>query len=359
MLKKPTKIRAALWREIKILISLSDQKRPLPMLLVAALAVGLPAFIGVWLNHFSAAILACMGGLVILYMRQTTIEQRVVRLAFCSFGLTVSFSLGMLSSFNPYLSAFTLGLTVFLATLVCRYYAVPPPGSFFFILVACIARTLPFDLTLAAARTGTLLFGCIGACALAVLYSLLQRYVSKNKIPSVIETQDHHIVALTLEASVIAVFVAGGYLFALSINLNNPYWVPISTAAVMQGATFRAVWHRNVHRIVGTVLGMGLVWFIFRYPLNPWMLAALITLLSFCIEVLVTRNYGLAVMFVTPLTVIFADAAAASMDVETLIKARLVDIILGSCIGYVGGWVMYHRHLFRRLERMVSNRAEH
>ena len=79
-------------------------------------------------------------------------------------------------------------------------------------------------------------------------------------------------------------------------------------------------------------------------------------MLSFLIEVLVTRNYGLAVIFITPLTVIFADSALAVADTNSLIFTRLIDIMLGSLIGYVGGWVIYHPRLFYRLERWLESR---
>lgn len=151
-------------------------------------------------------------------------------------------------------------------------------------------------------------------------------------------------------------FVGGGYLFALLIQLDSPYWVPISTAAIMQGATFRAVWHRNVHRIFGTLIGMGLAWVIFSYSPNAWVLAGTIMLCTFLIEALVTRNYGLAVIFITPMTIIMAEFTAASDNIHHLMQARLIDIFLGSCIGYLGGWVIHQTQLFQKLELWLIKR---
>jgi uncharacterized membrane protein YccC len=131
--------------------------------------------------------------------------------------------------------------------------------------------------------------------------------------------------------------------------LHNPYWVPVSCAAVMQGATFRAVRQRNVHRIIGTIPGMAIAWLILDQDLAAWQLALVITGLSFAIEALVTRNYGLAVMFITPLTLLFADASSA-LDTEKLITIRLANIVLGSMLGYLGGWVIYQRQWFLKLE---------
>ncbi len=196
----------------------------------------------------------------------------------------------------------------------------------------------------------------MSATLLALCYSIVRVKLGKQNVDTPVERQDDRIVAIILEASVIGVFVGGGYLLALLMNLENPYWVPISTAAVLQGATFRAVWHRNVHRIVGTFIGMGLAWIIFSMSPGVWALAVLIGLLSFAIEMLVTRNYGLAVIFITPLTVIFADASLAAQAPEALILTRLVDIVIGSMIGYVGGWVIHHPKLFQSIEQFLVKR---
>jgi uncharacterized membrane protein YccC len=124
----------------------------------------------------------------------------------------------------------------------------------------------------------------------------------------------------------------------------------------MQGASFRAVWQRNVHRVIGTLIGMGLAWLILSLSPGVWALALIITALSFIIETLVTRNYGLAVIFITPLTVIFADSTTAIGASDTLIQSRLVDIVLGSSFGFVGGWVIHHPRLFRALEARMKPR---
>jgi uncharacterized membrane protein YccC len=342
-----------LWPRLRPLIELSEKRRPLGFLLVAALAVGLPVLMGAALDRFSLSILASMGGLVILYMQQTALSHRLTTLAVCSFGFMFSFSFGALTSFNPFLSALTLGLTVFVVTVVCRFYRLPPPGSFFFILVACLARTLPFEIELVAERLGILLLGCMGATLLGLLYTLLQGLRQQQCTVTVPPPMGDGLLrergALMLEAGVIALFIGGGYLLAMLVGLDNPYWVPVSTAAIMQGVSFRAVWHRNVHRIVGTVIGMGLVWLLFSFSPSPWVLAGLIMLLSFVIETLITRNYGLAVIFITPLTVIFADASLAIGDTQALVMARLVDIVFGSIIGCLGGWLLNHPRWFQSI----------
>lgn len=342
-------------KRLRPLLALNQTTRPWHIPLLASLCVGLPALIGAYFGRFDLGILGCVGALVILYMPRTSIAYRMVTLVVCSFGFSACFTLGIATSFNPYLSAGVLGSTAMLVTVICRFYRLPPPGSFFFIMVASLACTLPFDLALVPVRVGVVALGGMLSCLLAFFYSLY----AVRKMPTLSDAPpiDRHIDAIVLESLVTGSFVGGSFLLAQLMELNNPYWVPISCAAIMQGATFTLVWQRKIHRIAGTAIGMGLAWVIFSLPFSPWQLGLVIVVLNFIIEFLVVRNYGLAVIFITPLTVIFADATT-QIPPETLVLVRLFDIILGSFIGFIGGWVLHHPRTFSYVESRIKKRRD-
>jgi uncharacterized membrane protein YccC len=193
----------------------------------------------------------------------------------------------------------------------------------------------------------------MGASTLALAYSLIQLLSGHTGGVHPAEPTEPRVVAILLESATIAVFIAASYLLALGLGFDRPYWAPISCAAILQGATFRAVWHRKVHRIVGTVIGMVLTWALFSLNPGPWTLALLIVVLSFLIELLVIRNYGFAVIFITPLTIILAEATSASLDIDWVILLRMIDVVLGSTVGYLGGWLLHQQHLYDRLERRL------
>lgn len=68
--------------------------------------------------------------------------------------------------------------------------------------------------------------------------------------------------------------------------------------------------------------------------------------LQFIIEMLVVRHYGLAVIFITRLTLFMAEAGSAmTVDANTLISIRFVDILLGSVIGAIAGWFLHNEQL--------------
>ncbi|WP_339673672.1 FUSC family protein [Dasania marina] len=344
--------------KIRPLLSLSDHKRPWGAHVTVALAVGLPVIIAAWFDNFVIGSAASIGGLASLYLRQTPLSHRMITMALVSFGFCASFTLSLLAGFNPWTIVAALGFVAFWATFISRYFAVPPPGSFFFITVACIASAIPFDLSLLPQRAGLLLFGCMGASVLTLSYSLLQLLSGHTGGIHPAEPTEPRVVAILLESATIAVFIAASYLLALWLGFDKPYWAPISCAAILQGASFRAIRHRNIHRIMGTAIGMGLTWGLFSLSPGPWTLALSIIVLIFIIEQLVTRNYGFAVIFITPLTIILAEAESASLHINQLVLQRMTDVILGCSVGYVGGWVLYHQKAYRRLEQHLLHLFE-
>ena len=59
--------------------------------------------------------------------------------------------------------------------------------------------------------------------------------------------------------------------------------------------------------------------------------------LAFVIENAVVRHYGLAVTFITPLTILLAEASTlAHGSPNALIEARFFDTVLGCLIGLAG-----------------------
>ena len=69
---------------------------------------------------------------------------------------------------------------------------------------------------------------------------------------------------------------------------------------------------------------------------------------------LITRNYGLAVIFITGLTLLLAEfgSSLAGRPAE-LVTARFTDIVLGSLVGAVGGYFVYHQKIKDKLERQL------
>ena len=71
--------------------------------------------------------------------------------------------------------------------------------------------------------------------------------------------------------------------------------------------------------------------------------------LTFIIESIIVRHYALAAVFITPLTILLAEAAVLGQgSAAALIGARFVDTVLGCLVGLAGG-VCLHSPRFRKV----------
>lgn len=352
-------LQSVLRREMRHLLSINPSDRRWPMPFCAALATGLPLFVGAWFNHLDYGLVSSLGGLVFLYTPNTPLSHRMVALMASAFGLCACYALGLMCHFLPALLVPVLSCIAILVTMICRFYVLGPPGSLFFIMAAAIGAYTPINLLQLPLSVGLLAMGALLACLIAFFYSLyvLRRQPAEPAAPLPPASFDFVI----FDAVIIGVFVGISLALAQLLQLERAYWVPVSCLAVIQGATLRAVWTRQVHRIVGTALGLLVAWGLLKLPLDPWRIALLMTSLAFVIETLVVRHYGLAAIFITPLTILLAEAASLGQgSPDALLLARLFDTVLGAMVGLIGGACL-HSPSFRRvvgdlLKRLAPSR---
>jgi hypothetical protein len=330
-------------QNFKQLFVFNKSARPWHMPLISALCVGVPVLIGAIFYRPQYGVLSGLGGMVFLYMPQTDITARMIRLGLCTLGFCLCFLIGAIGSYNIYTSSATLCLSSIIISLICRYYLFTAPGSFFFILIVAIAGTSAYNLSLIPLQVELVAVGGIFSCLIAFIYSLFTIDNSAISIP--LERNRVLFQTAAMEALIIGFFVGSAFVFAQVMKFDNPYWVPISCAAIMQGSTFVAVWQRKIHRLLGTVIGLSLTWIIFSLSPTAIEVAFIIFALNFMVELFIVRNYALAVVFITPLTMLFAESTSIGNSSELLIMARLTDIIVGSTFGLAGGWLLRYTRL--------------
>ncbi|MDN3233177.1 FUSC family protein [Priestia megaterium] len=152
----------------------------------------------------------------------------------------------------------------------------------------------------------------------------------------------------------LAVMVFVSTFFAYKIGLQNPYWVPVSCAAILSGINSSAIFYRAVHRSVGTILGLFVTSGIYIWDPNKWEVVLLFVLLFFIIESFVAKNYGIAVIFMTPLTILIAETGNRLLPVQQLLQYRLFDIVLGSLFGFVGSLVWWQKPSLKQLYDLLE-----
>ncbi|WP_226026229.1 FUSC family protein [Streptomyces hyderabadensis] len=144
---------------------------------------------------------------------------------------------------------------------------------------------------------------------------------------------------------------AGG--LAVLLGLQHGYWAAISAAAVLHSVNLRTTAQRALQRTIGTVLGVLLALAILAMHPTPVVLAAVVVLMEFLLEYIVVRNYGLGVVFITPIALLLSDLAEPAPAGE-LVSHRLLGSLLGIVVGLLCATVVVHDHAALRTERALA-----
>ncbi|MCI3986938.1 FUSC family protein [Bacillus vallismortis] len=144
-------------------------------------------------------------------------------------------------------------------------------------------------------------------------------------------------------------------LFALAFGFARSYWIPLSAAAVMLGATVVLTLHRAIQRSIGTVIGVGLAGAILFIEPGGIYIAFCIAALQFLLEMMIVRNYALAVPFLTANALVITESMHGGADVGYFMIARLTDVAVGSIIGLLGTILLWRRFSTKRLPELMRD----
>lgn len=341
------KWQALLREELRQLTIVQASDRVWQMPVAAALASGLPLLVGAYFNRMDYGLVSSLGGLVFLYLPGTPLYHRMVLLMACAFGMIACYALGMMSHFFPPIMMPVLVFTSILVTMVCRFYALGPPGSLFFIMAASIGAYSPVPVLELPLKVGLITMGCLLACLIGFVYSvyILRLHAPKPVAPLPPPTFDF----VVFDSVVIGAFVGISLAVAQALQVERAYWVPVSCLAVIQGASLRAVWTKQLHRVLGTSLGLLVAWGLLLLPLNTWSISLTMMALTLIVESTVVRHYAFAAAFITPLTILLAEAATLGQSSPAvLVQARFFDTVLGCLVGLIGG-ICLHSPRFREV----------
>jgi uncharacterized membrane protein YccC len=345
------KAAALLQHEWAQLTTLQRSDRPLEHPLFAALASGLPVAAGVWTGHMDWGLVGSLGGMVFLYTPETPMYHRMVLLMACAFGMAASYALGLASHFLPWGVGRVLALTLIatLATMLSRFYRIGPVSGLFFVMAAAIAAYAHIEPVRIPFYVGLVFLGALVATLLAFIYSAWRLW--GREAPPVEPPAPAIFEVVVLDSVIIGVCVGLAQAVAEALGLERPYWASVACLVVVQGATFRAVWSKQLQRVLGTAAGL-----LLALPFGPWGRCLLMMGLTVVIETLVVRHYAIGTAFITPLSIFLVEAAQAHPEAGPLVQARFFDTVLGSIIGMLGGAAIHHagsraviRHALKRL----------
>ena len=131
---------------------------------------------------------------------------------------------------------------------------------------------------------------------------------------------------------------------AAPLGLPRAYWVVLTVVVILQnGHTVRLSALRGVHRVLGTFVGLGLFALIALLGPEGVVLAVVLMALQFVVEMVVVRNYGLALIFITPLAMLISTQGG---HVEQIVGDRVLDTLIGTAIALA---VLFASVLLRRV----------
>jgi Fusaric acid resistance protein-like len=349
--------------DIRDLLTFRESPVRWPIAVGAGLAIGVPIAILTLLGQPQLGLIASTGGFTALYLSNRSRRERAVLLPVIALGLVVAAAIGAVVSWSIVLSLVTLLVLTVVGSIILLGFGAGPPGGLFFMLVAgaSIRLTAPPKLD-GVGLSGGLVVGMVAVGAaiayLIVITPLLVPSVRHRDLDAHRNRQrfrfdlsgDTRVIIIRLAiASAIAVAVSS------PLGVHRTYWVLLTVIAILQnGRRLRLTALRGIHRVVGTIIGLGLFALVLLWgPKGLW-LALLLAALQFIVELVVIRNYGLALIFITPLALTIASQGDPG-DIGTVVATRVVDTLLGAAIAML---VLLGALLLRRYMPGTYKRTE-
>jgi uncharacterized membrane protein YccC len=140
---------------------------------------------------------------------------------------------------------------------------------------------------------------------------------------------------------------------SLALGIGRPYWALVTAASLCQ-ANVTLTWSRAVQRVVGNLVGV--LAFAAIVPLAHLHQAALVLTclaLNFGAEALISRNYWLGSVCVTPMALLITEFARYQ-DAGELITERVVDTLVGALVGFAAAVAVTNRRAGDRLGRALT-----
>ncbi|GAB7102317.1 FUSC family protein [Streptomyces phaeofaciens JCM 4814] len=140
---------------------------------------------------------------------------------------------------------------------------------------------------------------------------------------------------------------------SLALGVGRPYWAVVTAASLYQ-ANVTLTWNRAVQRVVGNLAGV--LAFAALVPLahvHPAALVLVCLALNFGAEALISRNYWLGSVCVTPMALLVTEFAQYQ-DSGRLITERVADTLVGAAVGFVAAVAVTNRRAGDRLGHALT-----
>ncbi|MEV8096910.1 FUSC family protein [Kitasatospora sp. NPDC085879] len=139
----------------------------------------------------------------------------------------------------------------------------------------------------------------------------------------------------------------------LALGVDRPYWAIVTAASIYQVNTV-LTWHRTLQRTVGNLLGVAV--FAAAVPLirtGPLALVLCLLVLNFAAEALVSRNYWLGSVAVTPMALLLVEFTG-DHPAGRLIGDRVLDTLIGAAVGFAAALAVTNHRTADRVRHALD-----
>ena len=284
--------------------------------------------------------IASMGAFSAFYGTTLHRIDRCKLLLWISAGMLAASAMGSAFAGHPVLQYAMVFLVVVISSLLTLGFSVGPPGPMMFALVAAASAYLATPRALGGPGRSTgeilvLLASGMAVAWLTVAVPLLFPSQRKREGPPLPLKEllpfsvDREVRVQTIR---LAVGVLIGMLLFQPLEVYRPQWLIITILGVLQAGSGRYLTTvRAIQRVLGTILGLGLYKAITLFSLSWLELIVVISLLQGLSKVVIVRNYGLGLFFITPLVLIIYTASLGGDPAETM-HGRVHDTVIGAVI---------------------------
>ncbi|GAA1439956.1 FUSC family protein [Leifsonia poae] len=315
----------------------------------AALAVGVPLLVLLAVGRLDLTAYATFGAFTALYGRNEPYRLRIRSVSVGAVALLVSITLGILVAAlgEPlWLLAPLLLVIVAGGTLLAATFQLIPAQPLFFVFALLVCAAVPTPAADIVPRVLLAASVAVFSWLLTMSGWLLRRargldrgvfgelfFKELRRAPSVDRGAVRDLrVWLTIAQNLLGVLIAGG--IALLFGLGHAYWAIVSLVAVIPPARSAHSISRSVHRIVGTVVGVGVTVLLLFWSPPPLFVIAVIVVCQVFAEILVGRHYGSALVFITPMA-LSVSHLVSPVPLSVLAVDRVLETVLGAGVGIV------------------------
>ncbi|WP_295838500.1 FUSC family protein [uncultured Microbacterium sp.] len=299
----------------------------------AVLSVGIPLLALLMLGRLDLSVYASFGAFAALYGRTDLPRVRVRMQAVAGSVLVACMLVGTALSALATPAIVSVAVVAVLAAVVTLFaYRAQwhPPGALFAVFAAGATASFPASgatfLTVVVVGGASVLWSLLVTVAFVLARRGSWRLPARTR-PPIGE------VAWEMTATVGVAALFAGTVGALLIG-THWYWAMVGAVAAVGGAHVTARLIRGVQRLVGTLLGVLIAAGLLALDIPPWVVLLAAVALQAGAELFVGRNYGIAMLFITPLALLMV-SLASPVAPEMLLRDRVIETVIGVAVGTI------------------------